>query len=184
MKTHSDAGDAQQMRGPSCLSDEAIEEAAVCRITDRPLAADVERHLSACLHCFDRLTAESNEAQSLRGALSSLTFTVDEPCVSDEDIALYLDDALESSRRAAVEQHLARCGSCQHRMISLFDEVRSVCAENTENTPLPSVSLTEARERLAARKPDQSDAVIDDEAIPPPSEENADVPLKREARQR
>lgn len=182
MKAHTDAAD-QGAQEPLCLSDEAIEEAAVLRAAKRALSAGVERHLSSCLQCSARLDAACEEAEALCSVFSTLGARSGGGCLSDEDIALYLDRAHEAPRRAAVEQHLARCISCQRRMIALYDEVQLVCAENSEIPPIPSASLAEARERFAAREAERDDSTAAREADVP-SEVAQDVSLKREARQR
>jgi len=162
MKTPIDADAGVGLQGPPCLSDEVIEEYCVQSLgggasekmpstTERSRAAiDIEGHLAGCADCRGRFETAKAEAVLVRKALA---LGIQEPageCVSDEDLAFYLDDALKTDRRVEVEKHVARCAGCQRRLTFLYDEVRAVSMDTAEDSRAHSVSLTEARERLAA----------------------------------
>ena len=187
MRTPTDGGEGTRDRGRSCLSDEAIEESAAQAAFQKPLSTDVEKHLAVCACCRDRFDAAQEEARFLRKALGFGASRIASECLSDEDIALYLDQGSETDRRVDVERHLARCATCQGRMTSLYDEVQAFDAERAGDISSPSVSLSEARERLEARKPVSKDGGVDERAessIPSPAEEQADSEFKRNAGQR
>jgi hypothetical protein len=164
MKTPTDADAGVGLQGPPCLSDEAIEEYCVQSLGDAasekmpsttersPVAMDIEGHLAGCADCRGRFETAKADAVLVRKALD---LGIQEPageCLSDEDLAFYLDDALKTDRRVEVEKHVARCAGCQRRLTFLYDEVRAVSTDTAEDSRAHSVSLAEARERLAAFK--------------------------------
>ena len=141
--------------GSSCLSREFLEEYAaesVARHAPAEPAEDVQRHLAACAECRRRLDAAKTEAAFMHGVLDLGLEKLQERCPTQEDLARYLDDAVDAESRVETERHLARCGQCRLRLVLLFEEVQTICKYPANPDITAPVSLEQAREKLVSAK--------------------------------
>jgi hypothetical protein len=63
------------------------------------------------------------ERTSIESALRIGRGALDAGCLSDEELALYLDAGLDEDARTAVEEHLGMCSACQERAVEFYRDV-------------------------------------------------------------
>ena len=63
-------------------------------------------------------------------------------CLSDDEVAAYIDGAVERDLRERIEQHLGRCRACLHSVAELKRLVRA--AQALERLPAPAMARAES----------------------------------------
>jgi len=143
--------------GP-CLSEEALEEYAMQRRlagTHEDGAGPTETgdHVQECPTCRSRLAETRMLIDSIRDVLNPAADEAAPGCPEAEELALYLDQALDPSVRDQVQHHLARCRPCQRKLVELYRGLQAVMRTLTcSETPPDTISMAEIKAKLAARQ--------------------------------
>lgn len=86
---------------------------------------------------------------------ADLTDVEGEECLSEGDLADWLDDALSTRQRESALAHLARCRGCQARLVALHRDTESAWSAGTS---VPVVEQRPAGERVDWPDPPSSEA--------------------------
>jgi anti-sigma factor RsiW len=140
-----------------CLSEEALEEYAMqqrlaAADQDMAGAAETGDHVRDCPACRSRLAEIRTLIGSIQNVLSPATDEAEPACPEAEELALYLDQALDPSIRAQVQHHLARCRPCRRKLVELYRELQAVMSTlASSETPADTISMAEIKAKLAVR---------------------------------
>ena len=142
-----------------CLSDEVIEELGVelsshPAVPTEPAVPEAEAHLRDCPECGLRLDRAIREAALIRQLLVQTPESGEGGCLSEEDLALYFDRALDVPARQNTERHLAQCLRCQRILAKMYREVQAVlnATEADENdASVEQVAFDKIKADAAAR---------------------------------
>ncbi|NIA13053.1 MAG: hypothetical protein GWP08_03150 [Nitrospiraceae bacterium] len=169
-----------------CPPDEIIEQyvLSAVRVGDEPVPAPaLEAHFAACEKCRERFEVIGEETRLLRAVLLAAESDEGEVgVVSDEMLAQYLDDSLDTETRRAVERSLSRDRGAQARLVAVRRELGVVLGSQgaEEAWSVERVDLAEERAERESR-PSESPAV-DEPAAPQADEEIEEDPPAAETR--
>lgn len=123
------------MNAPSpseCYTDYALQEYALGRLAE-DVRASVEAHLStceACAICLKEINTEIacfHELEANRSPKGQ--------CISEEEIAIFIDGGGEESHRESVISHLNSCQSCTQTLIEIRRETAEALAQTAGILP-------------------------------------------------
>lgn len=107
----------------------------------------------------------ADEESKIKWALEIAQETSGEACLSDAMLGVYLDggtcvdDGGKTLSRAALEEHLAGCLSCQERMVGLYRDVKAVL-DPEESIELVSEHFAGESASFQAHKDEERDTLI------------------------
>jgi hypothetical protein len=105
-----------------CPDEAVLEQLAMGRL-EGPALTEMESHVASCASCTTALEALKVECTSIESALRIGRGALEVGCLSDEQLALYLDAGLDEDARTAVEEHLGMCSACQERVVEVYRDV-------------------------------------------------------------
>ena len=126
-----------------CPDEAVLEQLAMGRLEGAALA-EIESHVASCALCATAVEALKMERTLIESALRIGRGALDAGCLSDEQLALYLDAGLDEDARTAVEEHLGMCSACQARAVEVYrDVVRLRDGGEPEEIEDPAVEVAE-----------------------------------------
>jgi anti-sigma factor RsiW len=147
-------GPTNRYEGDGGFPDTVLEDYAFGRLDPRRRQG-LERYVSEHPEVQRKLEALHSEVERLRKALVAADESATRDPLSDDDLALFLDDATDSETRTNTEKRLAGDVEAQRRMIALYRDAQSVAdapkpVEMVERRPAQAADLDAARsERIA-----------------------------------
>ena len=115
---------------PGCIHEVVLEDYAMGKSSEDTRNA-IEDHLDECRECSENMNRIRETSILLAETLRAATPNPEGNCPGEEQLALFLDRALELEDRQDVESHLSMCRNCQSVLVAIYRELKAVTGEGT-----------------------------------------------------